>query len=69
MVSVNFDFAELSQSFTLTEGGPGAAFMKRMHLVRPERTGGLGGTALILAAATWMPLFVSACWKASPLAE
>jgi len=29
MESVNSESAELSQSFTLTEGGPGAAFMKR----------------------------------------
>ena len=58
MGSVNFDSAELSQSFTLTEGGPGAAFMKRIHLVHPERGAGLGRTALILMAITWVPLFV-----------
>jgi len=55
---VDFDNAELSQSFTLTEGGPGAAFMKQMHLVRPERGADLGHTVLILIALTWMPLFV-----------
>jgi len=56
--SVDFQSAELNQSFTLTEGGPGAAFMKRIHLVHPERGAGLGRTALILMAITWVPLFV-----------
>jgi hypothetical protein len=58
MGSLNLDSAELSQSFTLTEGGPGAAFMKRIHLVQPEWGRGLGRTALILMALTWVPLFV-----------
>jgi len=58
MGSVDFDSAELTQSFTLTEGGPGAAFLKQIHLVRPEWGAGLGRTALILAAITWAPLFV-----------
>jgi hypothetical protein len=39
--AVDFDSAELSQSFTLTEGGPGAVFLKRIHLVRPEWGTGL----------------------------
>jgi hypothetical protein len=52
MGSINFERAELSQSFTLTEGGPGAAFMKRLHLPDPRRS------ALILTALTWVPLFV-----------
>ncbi|MBV8361973.1 MAG: hypothetical protein JO189_29180 [Deltaproteobacteria bacterium] len=58
MKPVDFDNVELSQSFTLTEGGPGAAFMKRMHLVRAERRADLGRTTLILMAITWVPLFV-----------
>src|SRR5215472_6197636 len=58
MGSANLESAELSQSFTLTEGGPGAAFIKRIHLVPPERGAGLGRTALILMALTWVPLFV-----------
>ena len=41
---------ELSQSFTLTEGGPGAAIMKRLHLVRQERGAKPGRTALIVMA-------------------
>lgn len=49
---------ELSQSFTLTEGGPGASIMKRLHLVRQERGANPGRTALILMALTWVPLLV-----------
>jgi hypothetical protein len=56
--SVYFDSTKLSQSFTLTEGGPGAAFMKRLHLIHQESAVGLGRTALILMALTWVPLFV-----------
>jgi hypothetical protein len=56
--SVYFDSTKLSQSFTLTEGGPGAAFMKRLHLIHQEWAVGLGRTALILMALTWVPLFV-----------
>src|SRR6516164_8229181 len=56
--SVDFDNAGLSQSFTLTEGGPGAALMKQIHLIQPEWGRGLGRTALILTAVTWVPLFV-----------
>ena len=48
---------ELSQSFTLTEGGPGAAIMKRLHLVRPERRADPGRIALILTTLSWLPLF------------
>ena len=58
MASVSFDTAEPSQTFVITEGGPGAAMMRRLHLVRPEQAGGLGRTALILVAVTWVPLFV-----------
>jgi hypothetical protein len=49
---------ELSQSFTLTEGGPGAAIMKRLHLVRQERGANPGRTALIVMAVSWVPLLV-----------
>jgi hypothetical protein len=58
MESVNSDSAELSQSFTLTEGGPGAAFMKHLRLVHPERGAGPGRIALVLMAFSWVPLFV-----------
>ena len=58
MASVNLDSVELSQTFILTDGGPGAAMIRRLHLVRPERTEGLGRTALILVVVTWVPLFV-----------
>jgi hypothetical protein len=47
---------ELSQSFTLTEGGPGAAVMKRLHLVRPQRRTDPGRVALILTTLSWLPL-------------
>jgi hypothetical protein len=47
MESVNFARADLTQSFSLTEGGPGAALMKRLHLVDP-RGKGQGRTSLIL---------------------
>jgi len=56
MGSVNS--GELSQSFTLTECGPGAAILKRLHLVRQERGANPGRTALILMAFTWVPLLV-----------
>jgi hypothetical protein len=58
MESDNFDSGELSHSFTLTEGGPGAATMKRLHLVRQGRGADPGHTAWILMALTWVPLFV-----------
>jgi hypothetical protein len=56
--SMHFDSTGLSQSFTFTEGGPGAAFMKRLRLIHRERGIGLGRTALILMALSWVPLFV-----------
>ena len=56
--AVDFDKAALSQSFTLTEGGPGAALMKQIHLVQAESGKVSGRTALILTALTWVPLFV-----------
>ncbi len=50
--------AELAQAFSLTEGGPGAALMKRLRLVRPELGVGSARTALILIAFVWVPLCV-----------
>jgi hypothetical protein len=56
--SAGFNNAELSRSFTITEGGPGAAFMKRLGLTHPELLRASIGTALVLMALTWIPLFV-----------
>lgn len=50
--------AELSRAFSLTEGGPGTAFMKRLRLIHPELGAGSARTALILMALTWVPLCV-----------
>lgn len=58
VTSVNIDNAELNVGFSLTEGGPGSALMKRLHLVRPELGTGSARTALILMALTWLPLLV-----------
>lgn len=58
MGSVNVGKTELSQSFMLTEGGPGAGVMRRLHLVRPERGAGVGRTALVLMTVAWLPLSV-----------
>jgi hypothetical protein len=44
--------------FSLTEGGPGTALMKRLHLTRPEMGAGSARTALILMALIWLPLCV-----------
>src|SRR5215472_11506188 len=48
----------LDLPFSLTEGGPGTAFMKRVRLIHPELGAGSGRTALILMALTWVPLCV-----------
>ena len=58
MGSVNVDQTKLSQSFMLTEGGPGAGVMRQLHLVRPEPETGIGRTALVLMTVAWLPLFV-----------
>jgi hypothetical protein len=58
MASVNIDSIEPNPAFSLTEGGPGSAFMKRMHLVQPELGTGSARTALVLMALTWVPLFI-----------
>ena len=44
--------------FSLMEGGPGDALMKRLRLIRPEFGAASGRTAIILAALTWLPLLV-----------
>src|SRR5215472_12922673 len=49
---------EPSPEFSLTDGGPGAAFMRRLRLVHPELGARSGRIALILGAVTWLPLFV-----------
>ena len=48
------EFPELS----LIEGGPGAALMKRLRLIRPEIGAASARTAIILAVVTWLPLLV-----------
>src|SRR5215472_9493860 len=58
MASVNLGSVELSQTFTITEGGPGDVLIRRLHLVRPQPEAALGRPALILTAMTWLPLFV-----------
>jgi hypothetical protein len=48
----------LDMPFSLTEGGPGSAFMKRVRLIHPEMGSGSVRTALILMALMWVPLCV-----------
>ncbi len=55
---MNTDSIEPDLAFSLTEGGPGSAFMKRLRLVHPELGTGSARTALILMALTWLPLFI-----------
>jgi hypothetical protein len=50
--------AQLDLGFSLTEGGPGTAFMKRLRLIHPEMGAGSARTALILTALIWFPLCV-----------
>jgi hypothetical protein len=52
------DNTGLGQGFSLTEGGPGAAFMTRLRLMHPEMGTGSARTALILTALIWLPLCV-----------
>ncbi len=49
---------ELDLAFSLTEGGPGTAFMKRLRLIHPEMGAGSARTALILMALIWLPLCI-----------
>ena len=49
---------DLNLAFSLTEGGPGTATMKRLHLLHPELGAGSPRTALILTAIAWVPLSV-----------
>jgi hypothetical protein len=44
--------------FLLTEGGPGAGFMRRLHLVHPQLGTGSGRTAVVLMGVTWLPLLL-----------
>ena len=44
--------------FSLMEGGPGDALMKRLRLIRPELGAASGRTAIVLAILTWLPLLV-----------
>jgi hypothetical protein len=53
MVTTDVDDIGLKVAFSLTEGGPGSAILKRLHLVHPELGTGAGRTALILMALTW----------------
>jgi len=58
MAPIDIDDTGLSVEFSLTEGGPGSSFMKRLRLVHPELGTGAARTALMLMALTWGPLFV-----------
>jgi len=49
---------EMELAFSLTEGGPGTALMKRLRLIHPEMGAGSARTALILMALIWLPLCV-----------
>jgi len=44
--------------FSLMEGGPGDALMRRLRLIRPELGTASARTAIILALVTWFPLLV-----------
>ena len=56
MASASIDSVERNLAFSLTEGGPGYAFMKRLRLVHPELGAASARTALILMVLTWLPL-------------
>jgi len=43
---------------SLMEGGPGAALMKRLRVIRPEFGAASARTALLLAALSWFPLLL-----------
>jgi hypothetical protein len=58
MASTNIDNLAQGLAFSLTEGGPGSAFMKRVHLVQPKMGAGSPRTAVILMALTWLPLAI-----------
>src|SRR5215472_12859980 len=49
---------EMDLAFSLTEGGPGTALMKRLRLIHPEMGAGSARTALIFMALIWLPLCV-----------
>ncbi|MGO9061072.1 MAG: hypothetical protein ACLQU2_27380 [Candidatus Binataceae bacterium] len=48
----------LDLAFSLTEGGPGTAFLKRLRLIHPELGASSARTALILMTLLWVPLCV-----------
>lgn len=48
----------LYPAFSLTDGGPGTALLKRLHLIHPELGAGSARSALVLMTATWVPLCV-----------
>ena len=52
------NIASADPTFSLTEGGPGSAFMKRVRLVHPALGESSARTAIILATITWLPLFI-----------
>jgi hypothetical protein len=54
------DLDVILDRFSLTEGGPGTAFMRRVRLAHPELGQGSARAALILASITWLPLMVLA---------
>jgi hypothetical protein len=58
MSSIDIGSADPIPPFSFTQGGPGAAFMKRLRLIHPQLGEGSVRTALLLAAITWLPLFV-----------
>jgi hypothetical protein len=58
MASTDIDNLEQSLAFSLTEGGPGFALMKRLHLLHPKLGSGSARTALILMALTWLALAI-----------
>jgi hypothetical protein len=58
VTSTNFDNAEFAPVFSLTEGGPGTAFMMRLRLIHPKMGTGSPRAALILMALTWLPLAI-----------
>jgi hypothetical protein len=53
----------LAQRFLLTEGGPGAALLKRLRLAHPELGTGSVRTALALMLLVWVPLCVGCLFE------
>ncbi|HEY6395389.1 MAG TPA: hypothetical protein VIX12_08235 [Candidatus Binataceae bacterium] len=57
MIESSNNFAE-RPLFNLTEGGPGAAALRRLHLMSPGLGAGSARTAWVLATLAWTPLAV-----------